>query len=41
MFKKVEEIQDYSCLNTNSADELDMRVLKEETIYQLQVGSRP
>ncbi|EOB05918.1 hypothetical protein Anapl_00552 [Anas platyrhynchos] len=40
-FKKVEEIEDYSCLNTNSADELDMQVLKEETIYQLQHSRAP
>lgn len=31
-FKQIAEMQDYSCLNTNSADEIEARGLKEETI---------
>lgn len=35
----MEETQDYSCLNTNSANDREMQVLEEETIYQLQIAS--
>lgn len=31
-FKQIAEMQDYSCLNTNSADEIEAGVLKEEII---------
>lgn len=32
-------MQDYSCLNTNSADEIGDASTELETIYQLQIAS--